>query len=130
MSKYIPERLFSSILFCDSFLKVIVIFVRLPHKTVVCQKFIRQEFAQLQSNAHLALMHLLWSCRKEYWLGRKLEWNKVLFKLTFKRDVVTSLSAYNCFRSFLQVLFVNITVRILLWILAPLVLWILMWIVP
>ena len=38
--------LLSSTLFCYSFMKLIVIFVRLLHKTLACQKFIRQEFVQ------------------------------------------------------------------------------------
>ena len=47
----------------------------------------------------------------------KLEWTKILFKLTSKREVVICTVKYNCFDSFFQILFVNITVWILLWIL-------------
>ena len=43
-----------------------------------------------------------------------LEWMKILFLLTFKREIVTSLLEYICFYSFFQVLFVNIAVWILL----------------
>ena len=43
---------------------------------------------------------------------------KPLFKLTFKRKVVTSMLEYNCFDYFFEVLFSNITVWILLWILT------------
>ena len=43
---------------------------------------------------------------------------KILFKLTSKREVVISLLKYNCFDYLFQVLFVNDTVWILLWILT------------
>ena len=48
----------------------------------------------------------------------KLEWLKVIFKLTSKREVVTALLEYNCFDYLFQVLFVNVTVWISLWILT------------
>ena len=48
----------------------------------------------------------------------KLEWMKTLFKLTFKREVVTALLKYNFFDYFFQVLFVNTTAWMLLWILT------------
>ena len=48
----------------------------------------------------------------------KLEWMKIPFKLTFKREVVTALLEYNSSGYFFQVLFVNIPVWILLWILT------------
>ena len=44
----------------------------------------------------------------------KLEW----LKLTSKREVVTALLNYNCFDYFFQVLFVNVNVWILLWVLT------------
>ena len=44
--KYISEPLLSSTFFCDNFLKLRDIFVRLLYKSFACQKFIRQEFAQ------------------------------------------------------------------------------------
>ena len=47
----------------------------------------------------------------------KLEWMKVPLKLTFNRDVVTALLEYNCFDCLFKLLFVNITVWVLLWIL-------------
>ena len=47
----------------------------------------------------------------------KLEWLKVLFKITTKREVDTALLEYNFFDYFFQVLFVNVTVSILLSIL-------------
>ena len=47
----------------------------------------------------------------------KLEWLKVLFKLTTKREVDTALLEYNFFDYFFQVLFVNVTFWILLSIL-------------
>ena len=47
----------------------------------------------------------------------KLEWLKVLFKITTKREVDTALLDYNFFDYFFQVLFVNVTVSILLSIL-------------
>ena len=48
----------------------------------------------------------------------KLEWMKIPFKLTFKREVVTALLEYNYIDYFFQVLFVNIPVCILFWILT------------
>ena len=48
----------------------------------------------------------------------KLEWMKILFKLTFKREVVNSPSEYDSFDYFFQVLLMNIAVWILLWILT------------
>ena len=48
----------------------------------------------------------------------KLEWMKVPFKLTFKREVVKALLEYNYFDYFFQVLFVNILVCILFWVLT------------
>ena len=53
-------------------------------------------------------MHIIW----------KLKWLKILFKLTSKREVVTALLEYNCLDYFFQVLFVNVTVWVLLWILT------------
>ena len=47
----------------------------------------------------------------------KLEWLKVLFKITTKREVDTALLEYNFFDYFFQVLFVNVTVSTLLSIL-------------
>ena len=58
------------------------------------------------------------------WLN---EW-KSFYKLVPKKKGFISPVEYNCFDSFFQVLFVNITVRILFWIIAPLVLWIFLWI--
>ena len=43
----------------------------------------------------------------------KLEWLKILFKLTSKREVATALLECKCFDYYFQVLFVNITVWIL-----------------
>ena len=48
----------------------------------------------------------------------KLEWMKILLKLTFNREIVTALLEYKCFDYYFQVLFVNVTVWILLWILT------------
>ena len=48
----------------------------------------------------------------------KLEWLKALLKLTSKKHVNTALLEYSCFDYFLQVLFVNVTVWILFWILT------------
>ena len=48
----------------------------------------------------------------------KLEWMKIPFKLTFKREVVKALLEYNYFDYFFQVLFVNILVCILFWVLT------------
>ena len=64
----------------------------------------------------------------QYWLLGSM---KVIFKLTFKREVVTSLLKHNCFHYFYQVLFVIFIVWMLLWILfflLILVLWIFLWI--
>ena len=58
------------------------------------------------------------------WLN---EW-KSFYKLAPTKKGFISQVEYNCFDSFFQVLFVNITVRILFWIIAPLVLWIFLWI--
>ena len=62
----------------------------------------------------------------------KLKWMKILFKLTFKREVFTTHLEYNCFDYFFQILFVNITVWILLWMLTVTLalLWIFLWISP
>ena len=38
LPEYIPERLLRSTLFCDNFLKLRVIFVKLLHMTVACHK--------------------------------------------------------------------------------------------
>ena len=43
----------------------------------------------------------------------KLEWLKILFKLTSKRKVASALLECKCFDYYFQVLFVNITVWIL-----------------
>ena len=48
----------------------------------------------------------------------KVRTNKNLFKLTFKREVVTLMLEYSCFDYFFEVLFSNNTVSILLWILT------------
>ena len=39
-----------------------------------------------------------------------LEWMKILFKLTFNREIVIPLREYKCFDYCFQVLFVNVTV--------------------
>ena len=61
LSKYIPECLLSSILFCDNFLKLRVISLRLLCKTVADQKLIRQEFVYVSNKKHKA-MHTLLQC--------------------------------------------------------------------
>ena len=60
----------------------------------------------------------------------KLEWLKILFELTSKKEIITALLEYNCFDYFFQSLFVNVTVSVLLWILTFFVLWIFLWILP
>ena len=48
----------------------------------------------------------------------KLQWTKIIFKLTFNREIVTALLEYNYFDYCFQVLFVNVTFSMLLWILT------------
>ena len=43
---------------------------------------------------------------------------KILYKLNFNREIVTALLEYNCFDYCIQVVFVNVTVLMLLWILT------------
>ena len=59
-----------------------------------------------------------WVSQMAVFIIWKLEWMETLFKLTFKREVVTALLEYNCFDYFFQVSFVNTTASILLWILT------------
>ena len=47
----------------------------------------------------------------------KLEWMKILFILIFNKEIATPLLEYNYFDYCFQVLFVNVAVWILLWIL-------------
>ena len=58
-------------------------------------------------HAPVTVMFIIW----------KLEWMKFLFKLIFNREIVTLLLEYNYFDYYFQVLFVNVTGWILLWIL-------------
>ena len=48
----------------------------------------------------------------------KLEWMKILFKLTFNGEIATALLEYNCFDYYFQVLLVNVSVWIFMWILT------------
>ena len=43
---------------------------------------------------------------------------KIILKLTFNREIIPALLEHNCFDYYFQVLFVNVTVWIFMWILT------------